>query len=185
MNIMLVIVALLFNLLSGGTTSNVPTTIVRGPIPTILFSSCTCTAETSTWTEHTNKNMTKPIILKMGIRHTGGAKAPPLEFMATWIQVSTLILISKWIITSKKSLSTLLWKVWKLWPASTLMERLDTALVSAQSTSILHYSFSTLHRLIWCRAIQQAKETCLPKSCNYKISQSQLALRDLYIFITF
>lgn len=58
----------------------------RGPIPTILFSSCTCTAETSTWTEHTNKNMTKPIILKMGIRHTGGAKAPPLEFMATWIQ---------------------------------------------------------------------------------------------------
>ena len=62
------------------------------------------------------------------------------------------------------------------------MERLDTALVSARSTSILHYSFSTLHRLIWCRAIQQAKETCLPKSCNYKISQSQLALRDLYIF---
>ena len=62
------------------------------------------------------------------------------------------------------------------------MEKLDTALVSVPSPSIMHYSFSTLHRLIWCRAIQQVKEICLPQSCNYKISQSQLALRDLYIF---
>ena len=99
-----------------------------------------------------------------------------------------------WINTSKKSLSTLRWKVWKLWPASTLMERQDTALVSAPSTSILQCSFLTLHRLIWCRAIQQVKETCLPKAVItkslrvnwlweiYIYSHYLLVIKKLYIF---
>ena len=79
MNIMLVIVALLFNLLTGNGTANI---------------SNTTSVDSSAWANPNylvqlmymyggNVDMTRPMSLKMGIRHTGGAKARPFVFMVT------------------------------------------------------------------------------------------------------
>ena len=87
MNIMLVIVVLLFNLLSGGTESNVPTTIVPDGTawsdPNYLVQLMYMYGGNVDMNRAYEQNMTKPFISQTGIRHTGGAKAPPLEFMAT------------------------------------------------------------------------------------------------------
>lgn len=116
MNIMLVIVALLFNLLSGGTTSNVPTTIVPDGTawsnPNYLVQLMYMYGGNVDMNRAYEQEYDKTYYFEDGYQAYGWGKGSSVRVHGNMNSgVSTLILISKWIITSKKSLSTLLWKV--------------------------------------------------------------------------
>ena len=84
---MLVIVALLFNLLSGGTTSNVPTTIVPDGTawsnPNYLVQLMYMYGGNVDMNRAYEQEYDKTYYFEDGYQAYGWAKAPPLEFMVT------------------------------------------------------------------------------------------------------
>ena len=87
MNIMLVIVALLFNLLTGNGTANISnTTSVDSSAwanPNYLVQLMYMYGGNVDMNRAYEQEYDKTYVFEMGIRHTGGAKARPFVFMVT------------------------------------------------------------------------------------------------------
>ena len=172
MNIMLVIVALLVNLLSGGTESNVPTTIVPDGTawsnPNYLVQLMYMYGGNVDMNRSYEQEYDKTYVFEDGFKDYGWGKGSSVRVhgnMNTGIYFDFDIKVDQ----HQQEVTV-----------DTPVEGLKVV-TSQYSNGEAGYSFSVGPINLYT-AIQQVKEICLPQSCNYKISQSQLALRDLYIF---
>lgn len=132
MNIMLVIVALLFNLLTGNGTANI---------------SNTTSVDSSAWA---NPNYLVQLMYMYG-GNVDMNRAYEQEYDKTYVFEDGYQAYG-----------------WGKGSSVRVHGNMNTGIYFDFDIKVdqhqLQCSFSTLHRLIWCRAIQQVKETCLPKA---------------------